>query len=72
MRYAVDFLDYSELALFGDLLLISVAIVALIYLVRGAWRFFISVVSSMAGMLSWALAVAAIAFLFVRLARFFI
>ncbi len=72
MRYAVGFLDYSALALLGDLFLISVAVVALLYLFRAAGRLFASVVSSMAGMLSWAIAVVAIAFLFVRLARFFI
>lgn len=76
MRYAFSFLQYStlsaaELALLSDLLLLGFAVAAIVFLLRLIWRLLRSVVRSMAGMLSWAIALATIAFLFFRLVRFF-
>jgi len=75
IRYAFIFLQHStlsaaDLALLGDLLLVSFAVVVLLMLSRVVWRLLRSVVQSMAGLLSWAIAVAAIVFLLGRLVRF--
>ncbi len=77
MRYAFPYLQSStlgaaDIALLGDLLLLGFAVVAIFYLLRVVMRLLRSVVHSMAGMLSWAIAVVAIAFLFFRLVRFFV
>lgn len=77
MRYALSILQYSalstaDLALLGDLLLLGFTVAAILYLLRVIWRLLRSVVRSMAGLLSWAIAIAAIVFLLVRLVRFFV
>jgi hypothetical protein len=76
MWYAFSFLQYStfspaDLAIFGDLLLAGFAIAAILFLLRAIWRLLRSVLHSMAGLLSWAIAVGTLAFLFFRLVRFF-
>ena len=75
MRYANLFFQNTTLSsvdvtLLSELLLLSLAVVAVLWLLRAAWRFLSAVVSSMANMLSWALALAAVVFLVVRLVGF--
>ena len=75
MRYASLFFQNTSLSsvdvtLLSELLLLSLAVVAVLWLLRAAWRFLSAVVSSMANMLSWALALAAVVFLVVRLVGF--
>lgn len=76
MRYAYSFFQYAELSaadfvLLGELMLLSVAVVALLSLLRVVWRFLRAVVRSMANLLSWGFALVAVVFLVVRLFRFF-
>lgn len=76
MRYAYQFFQYAalepaDLALLVELLLLSLAVAAVLYLLRVVWRFLRSVLRSMAGMLSWAIALVAIVFVVIRLVRFF-
>ena len=75
IRYAFTYLQHTtlsaaDLALLGDLLLLGFAVALLLVLFRVVWRLLRSVVYSMASLLSWAIAVAALVFLFVRLVRF--
>lgn len=72
MSYAFSLRQYStlttsDLALLGDSLAIGFAIAVIVALLFLIWRLLRSVVRSMAGMLSWSIAVAAIVFLFFRL-----
>ena len=75
MGYASLFFEQTALSsvdvtLLSELLLLCLAVVVVLWLLRAAWRFLSAVVSSMASMLSWALALAAVVFLVVRLVGF--
>jgi hypothetical protein len=65
-------LSAADLAQLGELLVLGFALAAFLSLVRVVWRLMRSVVRSMAHLLSWVIAVAAIGFLLLRLARFFV
>lgn len=76
MRYALTFLQHStlsaaELAMLGDLLVVGFTVAAILFLLRVIWRLLRSVLHSKVGLLSWALAIATITFLFFRIVRFF-
>lgn len=73
MLYAFQYSTLStvDLTLLGDFLAIGFAIAVVVALLVLILRLLRSVVQSMAGMLSWSIAVAAIVFLFFRLLRFF-
>ena len=78
MMYAISaFLQYVaidsvEWALVGDFILLAFVIVVGLWLMGLAWRLLQSIVRTIAGMLSWIIVVAAIIFLFARLARFLV
>ena len=76
IRFAYSFLQHgalsaADLALIGDLMLLGFAVAALAFLLRMIWRLLRSIVLTMAHLLSWAIAVTAVAFLLFRLVRFF-
>ena len=78
MMYAISaFLQYvatdtAGWALVGELILLAFVIVAGLWLMGLVWRLLQSIVRTIAGMLSWIILVAALIFLFARLARFLV
>jgi hypothetical protein len=65
-------LSDADLALMADLFLLGFAITAGFLALRVIVRLLGSVLRSMAGLIGWAIAVAAVALLLVRLVRFFV